>query len=53
MINSMVNSIEWYVDAMVFRVFIFIFCLETALGKYTWMRATSATVMVILSKVPF
>ena len=43
---------------MVFCVFIFIhffffFCLEATLGKYTWMRATSATAMVIFWKVVF
>ena len=45
---------------MVFCVFTFIhffllwffFCLAT-LGKDTWMRATSATVMVTFSKVLF
>ena len=38
---------------MVFCVFIFIFCLEPTLGKDTWMRASSATVMVFFSKLPF
>ena len=38
---------------MVFRVFIFIFASEPMLGKDTLMRAASATVMVIFSKVPF
>ena len=33
--------------AMVFRVYIFIFYLEPTLGKDSWMRATSAAVMVI------
>ena len=42
-----------YEDAMVFCVFIFIFCLEPTLGKDIWMRATSPTVMVIFSKVLF
>ena len=32
---------------MVSRVLIFIFCLEPTLEKDTWMRVTSATVMVI------
>ena len=48
--NSHVLSIlsfEWYEDAMVFRVSIFIFCLEPTLGKDTWMRATSTTVMAM------
>ena len=44
---------EWYEDAMVFRVFIFIFCFEPSLGKDISMRATSTTVMVIFLKVPF
>ena len=40
-------------NAMVFRVFIFIFfCLEPTLRKDTWMRVISATVMMIFSKVP-
>ena len=41
---------------MVFCVFIFIFiffCLEPTLGKDTWMRVTSATAIVIFSKVLF
>ena len=38
---------------MVFRVFIFIFCLESVLGKDTWMRAASVTAMVIFLKVSF
>ena len=45
---------------MVFRVFIFIFilfyfifCLEPTVRNNTWMRASSITVMVIFSKVPF
>ena len=46
-------TFEWYGDAMVFRVFIFIFCLETTLRKDTWMRATFATVVVIFLTVPF
>ena len=29
------------------------FCLQPTLGKDTWMRATSVTVMVTFSKVPF
>ena len=29
------------------------FCLEPTLRKDIWMRATSATVMIIFSKVPF
>ena len=37
----------------VFLVSIFIFCLESTLGKDTWMRAASVTVMVIFLKVPF
>ena len=39
-----------YEDAMVFRVFIFIFCLEPALRNSTWMRETSATVAVFFPK---
>ena len=38
---------------MVFLVFIFIFCLESTLGKDTWMTAASVTVMVIFSKMLF
>ena len=30
--------------------FIFIFCLESTLGKYTWVRVTSTTVMIIFRK---
>ena len=41
-------TFEWYEDAMISRVIIFIFCLEPALGKDTWVRATFATVMVNL-----
>ena len=33
--------------------FYFFFCLEATLGKDTWMRATSATAMVIFSRVLF
>ena len=44
---------EWYKDSIVFRVYIFMFCLEPTLGNDTSMRATSANVMVIFSKVPF
>ena len=33
--------------------FLFFFCLEATLGKDTWMRATSATAMVIFSRVLF
>ena len=37
-----------------FILFFFFVCLEvTLLGKDTWMRATSATAMVIFSKVLF
>ena len=42
-----------YEDAMVFRVFIFIFCLEPALRNITWMRETSATVVVFFPKKSF
>ena len=38
---------------MALLVYIFILCLEPTLGKDTWMRATSATVMIIFLKVPF
>ena len=39
---------------MVFCVFIFFFlAFEATLGKDTWIRATSATAMVIFSKVLF
>ena len=34
-------------------VYFYFFCLEPTLGKDTWMRATSTTVMVIFSKVLF
>ena len=48
-------NFEWYGDAMVFYIFIFIlfyFCLEaTLLGRDTWMRATSATVWYFFSKL--
>ena len=40
-------NLEWYESAMVFRVFIFIFCLETALRESNWMRKNSVAVMVI------
>ena len=35
-----------------FHFYLF-FCLEATLAKDTWMTATSATAMVIFSKVPF
>ena len=43
----------WYKDPMVFRVYIFIICLEQVLGIVIWMRATSASVMLIFLKVLF
>ena len=41
---------EWYEDAIVLRVFIFIFLFRTSVKKGTWIRTTSVTVMVIFSK---
>ena len=47
-------TFEWYEDAMVFLVFIFIFFrLKPTVKKDTWRRATSVTVMVICMKVSF
>ena len=40
-------NFEWYESAMVFRVFIFIFYLETALRESNWMRKNYVAVMVI------
>ena len=55
------QTLEWYKGVMVFFVFIvfiylfiylFIyFCLEPTVWKNTWMRTTSAIVMVIFSKL--
>ena len=54
--KTILPCFEWtwllYKNIMVYRVFIFIFCLEPTLGKDTWMRATSTNVMVIFSKMP-
>ena len=36
-----------------FRRVHFYFCLESTLGKYTWVRVASTTVMIIFSKAPF
>ena len=36
-----------YESAMVFHVFIFIFCLETTVRENEWMSTISVTVMVI------
>ena len=41
-----------YKDAMIFCVFIYIFCLESMLREQQ-MRMTSVTIMVFFSKVPF
>ena len=46
-------TFKWYEDDMVSVGFIFIFCLESTLGKYTWVRVTFTTVMIIFSKVPW
>ena len=46
-------TFEWYKDPMVFRVYIFIICLEQVFGIVIWMRATSASVMLIFLKVLF
>ena len=46
-------TFEWYGDTMVFCVFMFLFqffCLEETLGEDTYMRATSATVLVFFRK---
>ena len=37
----------YYEGNMLFRVFIFVFCLELTVTKITWMKTTSLTVMVI------
>ena len=39
-------TFKWYESAMAFRVFIFIFCLETTVRENNWMGTTSATVTV-------
>ena len=47
-------TFEWYKGAVEFRVFIFIFCLETMVLEINWTRTTSVVVMVIFfSKVSF
>ena len=47
-------TFDWYEGAIVFFVFIFIFCLETTVLEINWMRTTSVAVMVIIfSKVSF
>ena len=43
-------TFEWYEDVMVVHVHFYFFVQNQ---KDTWMRAISATVMVIFSKVPF
>ena len=44
-------NFEWYEDAMVFRIFLFIlFCLTTPVRKYISMRTTSVTVVMIFRK---
>ena len=45
-------EMPWY-SVFSFLFIFFFFCLEATLGKYTWMRATSATAMVIFWKVVF
>ena len=46
--------IHFYFILLYFILFIYLFfCLEETLGKDTYMRATSATDLVILSTVPF
>ena len=36
---------------MLFRVFVFIFCLEAMLRNDIWMRASSPSVMILFSKM--
>ena len=45
-------TFKGYEDAMIFCVFICIFCLELTVGEQL-MRTTSVTIMVFFSKVPF
>ena len=46
-------TFKWCEDAMVFHVFIFIFCLGPTLRKDTQVAATSDTVTVIFSNMPY
>ena len=46
-------TFKWCEGAIGFLAFIFIFCLGPTVRNSTWMRATSVTVMVMFSKVPF
>ena len=47
-------EMPWYsVHLFLLFIYLFIFCLEATLGEDTLMRATSATVLVIFSKVSF
>ena len=47
------RPLNWYEDATVFCMFIFIFCLEPRLRKDTRIKITSTTVIVIFWKVSF